>query len=334
MSDKDRGYHLALLGATGVVGREILNVLEKRNFPIKTLRLFASLNSVGKTISFQENPLKIERVEENSFKGIDFAFFAAGGAATREFYPLAKKAGCTVIDSSSCFRMEPTVPLVIPEINKHALKNHQGLIASPNCTVSILLMPLYPLHKSFRLKRIVAASYQAASGGGKNLMNKLIEDTKASLKDNSIEDSYTYGFNLFPHPTPFATNGYVQEEIKVIEESRKILQDPRLALSITCVRVPVLRAHSIAVNAEFHTSFTLEEAYANMSGFPGVRIIEDREKNRFATPLFAAKKDEVFCGRLRFDACHPNTLEMWIVGDQLLKGAALNAVQIAENLVN
>lgn len=322
---------VALLGATGVVGREILHVLEKRSFPIEELRCFASEKSAGSALSFQGKNFLIETLKEDSFEGIDIAFFAAGSKLTRAYLPLAQKAGCLVIDSSSAFRMDPNVPLVIPEINGHALKNHQGLIASPNCTASILLMALYPLHKAFQIKRIVASTYQAASGGGKSLMEKLVEDTKESLT-GKLPDSYDYGFNLFPHRTPFSSNGYVEEEIKVLEESRKILEDPTLALSVTCVRVPVLRAHSIAVNAEFYRSFSLQEAYTKLQEMPGLQIVENHKENRFATPLFASGKDNVFCGRLRMDACHSQTLEMWIVGDQLLKGAALNAVQIAEQV--
>jgi aspartate-semialdehyde dehydrogenase len=327
-----KSWNIAVIGATGVVGREILSVLEKRNLPIQTLSLFASEKSVGKEIAFRGKTLRLQKLSEESFKSMDVVFFAAGSENTRAFLPWARKAGCLCIDSSSAFRMDPNVPLVIPEINPHALKNHQGLIASPNCVATLLLMALYPLHRAYGLKRVIASTYQAASGGGKALMEKLVKDSRSTLENPQPTDPYTYGFNLFPHQTPFSPNGYVQEELKVLEESRKILEEPSLSLSATCVRVPVLRAHSISVNAEFKCPFIIEDAYSLIKDFPGLSLMEDHKNNRFATPLYASGKDDVFCGRLRLDACHPNTLELWIVGDQLLKGAALNAVQIAEQL--
>lgn len=335
MLKKKKTYHLAILGATGVAGAETLKVLEKRNFPVESIKCFASESSVGKTLTFQGKTITVEKANEKSFDGMDIAFFAADSASARKFAPIAKKAGCIVIDKSSAFRMDPLVPLVIPELNPEDALKHQGLLACPNCTACILLMPLFPLHKAFRLKRIVAATYQAASGGGKQMLQKLIDDMGEALKnpDATPTDSYSYGFNLFPHNTPFSPNGYVEEEVKVIEESHKILGDPKIAITATCVRVPVIRSHSIAVNAEFHKGFTVEEAYGQLRKASGVQIIDDRVNNRFATPIYASKKDEVFCGRLRLDAFQPNTLELWIVGDQLLKGAALNAVQIAELLI-
>ena len=261
----------------------------------------------------------------------DLAFFAAGASVSKEWIP---KANALCIDSSSAFR--ESHPLVIPEINAHALQNHQNIITSPNCAATILLMPLAPLHRLYRAKRIIVSTYQAASGAGAHLVKHLEEETRAVLEQQYYPTPlpYPYAFNLFPHTSELHENGYVGEELKMLHETRKILEDPTITLSATCVRVPVLRAHSLSANIEFHQPFQLEEAIAAVKAMPGVCLFEDRTKNRFATPFDATDKEPIFCGRFRIDPSQPNTLEFWAVGDQLLKGAALNAVQIAEQLLS
>jgi aspartate-semialdehyde dehydrogenase len=326
---------VAVIGATGAVGQEIVKLLEKRNFPLRKLRLFASSRSLGKTMSFQGNALALEILSEDALRTIDLAFFAAGSKVSLEWIPKAKKHGALCIDSSSAFRMDQAVPLVIPEINKAALEKHQGLIASPNCAATVLLLPLAPLHQAFQAKRIVLSTYQAASGGGAELLKHLIEETRSVLEERSHPTHlpFPYAFNLFPHTSALQENGYVDEELKMLHETRKILNDEMLQLSATCIRVPVLRAHSVSANIEFHRSFTLEEARELVQHAPGVTLFEDRGGNRFPTPHDATSQDNVLCGRLRLDPSQPKTLELWAVGDQLLKGAALNAVQIGEECI-
>lgn len=305
--------NVAVIGATGAVGSEIVRLLKERKFPFKSLRLFAREGHAPPI-----EPLK-------SLDGIDLAFFAAGSKVSKEWIPKAK---CICIDSSSAFRA--THPLIIPEINPHAMKG--SLLTSPNCAATILLMPLFRLHRLFGAKRIVASTYQAASGGGARLMKELVEETRAHLEMRPIEKKLPYAFNLFPHTSALQANGYVEEEIKMHEETRKILEDDSISVSATCVRVPVLRAHSVAANVEFRKPFNLDQVYEALRDVPGLKIFEDRVANRFATPVDATGKNDVFCGRFRIDPSQPNTLEFWSVGDQLLKGAALNAVQIAEKL--
>lgn len=318
---------ICLVGASGAVGGEILSLLEQRNFPAKKIRCFASPNSAGQTVPFRGESIPLEILGPDSFKNADLAFFAAGSAVSKEWIP---KANCLAIDSSSAFRME--APLVIPEINPHAIQNHKGIIASPNCAATILLMPLFPLHRLFKAKRVIASTYQAASGAGAFLLQELQMETKAYLEKKPHRHilPFPYAFNLYPHNSLLHENGYVEEEIKIAQETRKILEDDQIQVSATCVRVPVLRAHSISANVEFSHPFTLKEIYDALANIPGLKIFEDRSQNRFATPVDATEKNEVFCGRFRIDPTQPNTLEFWAVGDQLLKGAALNAVQIAE----
>jgi aspartate-semialdehyde dehydrogenase len=312
---------IAVIGATGAVGREIVRLLIERAFPIEKLRLFASEKSLGKKI--HSIPLEVLK----DLKDIDIAFFCAGSAVSKEWIP---KADCICIDSSSAFRA--SAPLVIPEINPHAIKGN--LISSPNCAATILLMPLFRLHHLFGVKRIVVSTYQAASGAGAHLLHELQEETKAYLAHLPYQGSlpFPYAFNLYPHNSSLNENGYVEEELKMLFETRKILEDETIQLSATCVRVPVLRAHSLSANVEFKRPFTLDAVYRNLETVPGLKIFEDRAQNRFATPFDVTGKNEVFCGRFRLDPSQPNTLEFWAVGDQLLKGAALNAVQIAEKL--
>lgn len=318
---KQKKKTVAVIGATGAVGQEIVRLLVERNFPFETLRLFASPKSVGKTVA----SFPVEALE--TLDGIDLAFFCAGSAISKQWIP---KAPCTCIDSSSAFR--DSAPLVIPEINPHAIQGK--LIASPNCAATILLMPLFTLHRMFQVKRIVASTYQAASGAGAHLLQALQEETKAYLEKRPYPQTlpFPYAFNLYPHNSPLNANGYVEEELKMLQETRKILEDGSIQMSATCVRVPVLRAHSVAVNVEFRCPFSLDQIYSSLKNVPGVTLFENREENRFATPVDATGKTDVFCGRFRIDPSQPNTLEFWAVGDQLLKGAALNAVQIGELL--
>ena len=313
---------VAVIGATGAVGQEIVRLLIERRFPFQTLRLFASPKSAGKTVhSFPVEELK-------TLEGIDLAFFCAGSAVSKEWIPRTR---CLCIDSSSAFRA--TAPLIIPEINSHALQGK--LISSPNCAATILLMPLFRLHRLFQVKRIVASTYQAASGAGATLLRELEQETRAHLENRPYPHllPFPYAFNLYPHNSSLQPNGYVEEEIKVAEETRKILEDEQIQVSVTCVRVPVLRAHSISANVEFKKPFSLDEVYETLQTVPGLKVFENRVENRFPTPADATGKNEIYCGRFRIDPSQPNTLEFWAVGDQLLKGAALNAVQIAEYLL-
>lgn len=329
--DFENKYNLALVGATGVVGRELLKLLE--DFPIKTLKCFASEKSKGKKLDFKKSKLSVDVVDENSFKNIDIAFFCAGSKFSKMFLPLAKKSNCLVIDLSSAFRMEKDIPLVIPEINPHTINKNTKVIASPNCTTTIMLMALFPLHKKYKIKRIVASTYQAASGGGIKLMNKLEKETFDILVDKK-ELPYPYGFNLYLHDSPLKENRYCEEEIKMNLETQKILEDENIKVTATCVRVPILRAHSISMNVEFEKDLSLENAYSLLRNSSNVIIFEDFEKNRFATPFDATKKNETFVSRLRLDPTQKNTLELWAVGDQLLKGAALNGYQIANYYIS
>lgn len=325
---------VAVVGATGAVGQEIVRLLEQRGFPLLELRLFASPRSLGKRITFQNKVLPLETLSLAELDRIDLAFFCAGSAISKEWVQPAMKNGCVVIDSSSAFRTDPDVPLVIPEINGSAIAKHRGLIASPNCAAAILLMPLFSLHRKFQAKRIVASTYQAASGGGAQLLQELLSETKAYIEQKTYAPllGFPYAFNLYPHNSPLTSSGYVEEELKIAQETRKILEDESIRLTATCVRVPVLRAHSVSANVEFERPFHIEEVYETLQNVPGLQLFEHRERNRFPTPFDASGKNDVFCGRFRVDPTQPNTLEFWSVGDQLLKGAALNAVQIAESV--
>lgn len=306
-------YRIALVGATGAVGQELLQLLEKRHFPVQELRCFASENSVGKTLPFRGASIPISALKENSFEGIDIAFFSAGKKISRIFAPIAAKSGAIAIDNSSAFRMDPTVPLVIPEINAHALKNHLGIIASPNCTVAIMLIALAPLHRNYKIKRIVASTYQAASGAGKKAMEELLLETKAHLDNSQFERSVfpcPYAFNLFLHNSPMGEHGYVEEEMKMVHETRKILEDDTIQITSTCVRVPVLRAHSESLNVEFRNPIKKENALSLLEKAPGLTLLEDFPNNRFPMPTDASFQDNIFCGRIREDLTQPNTLEM------------------------
>jgi aspartate-semialdehyde dehydrogenase len=326
---------VAVVGATGAVGQEMLAVLLKRKFPVRELTLLASERSAGKHLRFGEEELPVKTLTKDSFKGVEIALFSAGGSRSKEFAPAAVAAGAVVIDNSSAFRMAPNVPLVVPEINPEAVKQHQGIIANPNCSTIAMVVPLNPLHRAFGVKRVVAVTYQASSGAGAAAMEELVEETRATLEGRPYARKIfpqQYAFNLFPHNSPLLENGYCEEEIKMVRETHKIMGDPTIRITATCVRVPVLRAHSEALNIEFQRDVSVDEAYAVLRKAPGLVIHEDRANNRWATPIDASGQDPVLVGRLRKDLSQPNTLDLWLVSDQLLKGAALNAVQIAELL--
>lgn len=326
----------AIVGATGAVGVEAIQLLEKRNFPLKKLRLFSSARSAGKVMKFKGEDVVVEELKEDSFKGVDMAIFSAGGDVSRKFAPIAAKDGCIVIDNSSAFRMDPNVPLVIPEINGDALKGHKNIIANPNCSTAIALMAIYPLHKEFGIKRIFASTYQAVSGTGAQAVAELERQVNEIVTDKPVtKEVYPkqIAFNVLPHVDVFLENGYTKEEMKMENEGRKIMSHPEFKASVTCVRVPVYRAHSIAVSAEFEKPITPDTARAVLARFPGVKVVDDPATLTYPTPLDVSGKDDCEVGRIRQDVAFENGLSFWVVGDQLLKGAALNAVQIAEALI-
>ena len=342
--DKKRGlqfaavskeYHIAIVGATGAVGAEFFRVLERRNFPVANIRALASEKSAGKKVQFRNQPITVEELGEKSFDKIDIAFFSAGGDISRKFVPIARNAGAVVIDNSSVFRMDPDVPLVIPEINPGDVKEHRGVIANPNCTTAVALMAIYPLHRAFGVKRVFAASYQAVSGSGQRAINELKEQVAAATQDRHAPAGvypHPIAFNVLPHVDIFLESGYTKEEMKFQNEGAKIMHLPAFRASVTCVRVPVYRAHSVAVSAEFEKKVSVEQAREILAKAPGVELVDEPQKNRYPMPLNAAGKDNCEVGRVRIDCALENGLAFWVSGDQLLKGAALNAVQIAELL--
>jgi aspartate-semialdehyde dehydrogenase len=328
--------HVAVVGATGAVGIEMIKTLEKRNFPVGKLTLLASARSVGKKLKFRGQDIAVKELKKDSFAGIDIALFSAGGSISKEFAPIAAKAGCVVVDNSSAFRQDDQVPLVIPEINAADVRQHQGIIANPNCTTAITLMALYPLHQAFGVKRIFASSYQAVSGTGA----KAIEELKRQVGEivagkPATKEVYPHqiAFNVLPHVDVFLPNGYTREEMKMENEGRKIMHHPNFRASVTCVRVPVYRSHSVAVSAEFEKPVTVEAARAVLKKAPGLDVVDEPENKRYPMPLFTSEKYNCEVGRIRKDCALDNGLCFWVSGDQLLKGAALNAVQIAEELL-
>ena len=325
--------NVAIMGATGAVGGELIELLEERNFPLNSLKLLASARSAGKKMTFRGEEITVEELTHDSFAGVDIVLASAGGSISAEFAPSAVKAGAVVVDNTSHYRMAEGVPLVTPEVNAEAIKEHNGIIANPNCSTIILALALFPLHKAFGVKRCIVSTYQAASGAGAQAMKELQEETQAILNGEEYTNTVInqpYAFTLFPHNSPMTENGYVEEEMKMVNETKKMFKDEDFKISATCIRVPVMRAHSESVNLEFEKPFTVEEAYEVLKNAPGVEIFEDRENNLWATPLMASGKDPVYVGRLRRDVSCDNGLELWIVGDQVRKGAALNAIQIAE----
>jgi len=332
----NRTPHVAVVGATGAVGIEMIKTLEKRNFPVGKLTLLASARSVGKKLKFKGRDIAVTELTKDCFKGIDIALFSAGGSISKEFAPIAAKAGCVVVDNSSAFRMDPDVPLVVPEINAEDVKQHKGIIANPNCTTAITLMALYPLHKAFGVKRIFASSYQAVSGTGAKAIEELERQVGQTVKGEPVtKEVYPHqiAFNVLPHVDSFLPSGYTKEEMKMENEGRKIMHHPGFRASVTCVRVPVYRSHSVAVSAEFEKPVTVEAARAVLAKAPGLDVVDKPEKKEYPMPLHTSEKYNCAVGRLRKDCALDNGLCFWVSGDQLLKGAALNAVQIAEELL-
>ena len=330
-----QGYTVAVVGATGAVGETILRILDERKFPVSRLRLFASERSAGRRLRFQEEEVPVELLAADAFRGIDFALFSAGASRSREFAPAAARAGAVVIDNSSAFRMDPEVPLVVPEINPEAAFRHQGIIANPNCTAIVMLMPLKPLHDHARVKRVVATSYQAVSGAGAKAIEELRRQVTAWVQGEALPVEvfpHQIAFNVLPHVDAFLENGYTREEMKLVHETRKILGDETIQVSPTTVRVPVFRAHSVAVNVETERPVSAATARELFAAFPGLRVLDDPSRLEYPMPLTAAGTDDCYVGRIRQDLSRENALNFWAVGDQLRKGAALNAVQIAELL--
>lgn len=328
------GYTVAIAGATGAVGVEMIQVLERRKFPVDELRLLASKRSVGKTLPYLGRQIPVQELTEDSLKGCQLALFSAGSSISKQYAGACLRHNCLMVDNSSAFRMQPNVPLVVPEVNPEHAHKHQGIIANPNCTTIIMLTALAPLHREVPIKRIVAATYQAASGAGHAAMEELELSTRAYLDGKPYTPKVLpqpYAFNLFPHNSPWKDDvGYCEEELKMLNETRKMLGDDQIRVTATCVRVPVLRTHAEALNVEFSGDMSVARAYALLAKAPGVTVLEDRAKNRWPMPIDVAGKDDVYVGRIRADHSQERTLDFWVVGDQLLKGAALNAVQCAE----
>ncbi len=330
-----KNLHVAIVGATGAVGVEMMKTLEKRNFPVGKLTLLASAKSAGKRLPFKGGEVVIEELTEKSFAGVDVALFSAGGSISKQFAPFATQAGAVVVDNSSAFRMDADVPLVVPEINGADVKASRGIIANPNCTTAITLMALWPLHQAFGVKRVIASSYQAVSGTGAQAIEELRAQVAAISEGRPVVSKvypHQIAFNVLPHVDSFLDSGYTKEEMKMQHEGRRIMHHPSFRASVTCVRVPVYRAHSVAVTAEFEKPISVEAARAALANAPGLDIVDDPKSNTYPLPLNVAERDNCQVGRIRMDCALDNALAFWVVGDQLLKGAALNAVQIAELL--
>lgn len=331
-----KGLNVAVLGATGAVGAEILAILAQRSFPINTLKLLASPRSAGTQLTFNGEKITVEVLSDTAFDGIDLVLASAGGSISKQWLPKAAAAGAVSIDNSSAFRMDPNVPLVVPEVNPEAAYQHQGIIANPNCTTILMSLALWPLYQVNPIQRLVVSTYQSASGAGARAMEEVKQQARAILAgEEPVAEAFPYplAFNLFPHNSDLNEFGYCQEEMKMVNETRKIFAAPDLRISATCVRVPVLRAHSEALNIEFGAPFPVAEAKQLLSHAPGVKIVEDWSRNYFPMPMEASGQDDVLVGRIRQDISNPNALELWLSGDQIRKGAALNAVQIAELLM-
>ena len=330
--------NVAVVGATGAVGQEFINVLAERNFPIRNLKLLASARSAGKTATFVGKSYTIEELTHDSFKDVQIALFSAGGSISKEFGPSAVKAGAIVVDNSSAFRMKEGIPLVVPEVNPEAIQKHNGLIANPNCSTIIMNVPVWPLHKANRVKRIIVSTYQAVSGAGAWGLYELDAQLKAYAAGGEIKKEkfpHQIANNLFCHNTKVAENGYNEEENKMVNETRKIFGDPKIMVTATCVRVPIPRAHSESINLEFERPITPDQVRDILRKAPGVKIVDDREANHFPMPLEASGQDAVLVGRIRQDISREDGrgIELFVAGDQVRKGAATNAIQIAERLL-
>ncbi len=329
-------YRVAIVGATGMVGQEFIKVLEQREFPMQSVELFASDRSAGKKLFVNHHELVVKETAPNSFKDIDIALFSAGAEISRYFSPIAAQAGVVVVDNSSAWRMEPKVPLVVPEVNPEDIKLHKGIIANPNCSTIQMVVALYPLHKVNPIKRIVAVTYQAVSGTGSAAVEELTEQSKQVLEgQTTVPHVYPHqiAFNILPEIDVFLDNDYTKEEWKMVEETRKIIHASDIAISAVCVRVPVFIGHSEAIHVEFSQPMAPDDAKRILAQAPGVKVLDDPAISLYPQPWSAAGTDEVFVGRIHRDASHPNGLVMWIVADNIRKGAALNAVQIAEEMI-
>jgi len=334
--EKMKGTNIAIVGATGMVGQEFIKVLELRNFPLASVSLLASDRSHGRKMKVRGKELEVKETTADSFKGIDIALFSAGADISKQFSPIAARAGAVVVDNSAAFRMDPEVPLVIPEVNPEDIKKHKGIIANPNCSTIQMVVALYPLHKANPIKRLTVATYQSVSGTGLAAVDELTGQSKLVLDGKRATPKvypYQIAFNVLPEIDVFLDNGYTKEEWKMVEETRKILHAPDMAISATCVRVPVMIGHSEAVQVEFSQPMSPAEAKSILSKAPGVTVMDDPSKRVYPYPVMAAGQDDVYVGRIRKDASHPNGLVLWIVSDNIRKGAALNTVQIAERLV-
>jgi aspartate-semialdehyde dehydrogenase len=331
-----KSYRLAILGATGAVGTELLELLESRNFPVADLKLLASERSVGQKLQFCGENLVVESVSDRALENVDLVLASAGGSISKIWAKVAVEKGAVFIDNSSAFRMDPNVPLIVPEVNPQAAASHQGIIANPNCTTILMAVAVWPLHQVNPVKRLVAATYQSASGAGAKAMAEVKAQASAILQGQPPVAEvlpYPLAFNLFTHNSPLNNLGYCEEEMKMVNETRKIFGSQQIRITATCVRVPVLRAHSEAINLEFTTPFSPEQAREILSHSPGVKLVENWGTNHFPMPIEASGQDEVLVGRIRQDISHECGLELWLCGDQIRKGAALNAVQIAELLI-
>jgi aspartate-semialdehyde dehydrogenase len=330
--------NVAIMGATGAVGQEMLRTLEMRHFPCTSLKLLASERSVGKKFPFRGRLVPVEKLTPESFEGIDIVLASAGASVSREFVPHAVKAGAVVVDNTSAFRMEPDIPLVVPEVNAHALKNHKGIIANPNCSTAQMVVAIAPIHRAVGIKRLVIATYQSVSGTGQKAIDECLRQTREILIEGKRDVEckvypHRIAFNVLPHIDVFLDNGYTKEEMKMVNETRKILEDQSIAITATTVRVPVLRGHSEAVNIETHKKISAQEVRDLLNTAPGVVVVDDPRNCDYPTPIYSEGRDETYVGRIREDISIPNGIEMWIVSDNLRKGAALNAVQIAEELI-
>lgn len=333
---KKKKYVMAVVGATGAVGNEMIATLEQRDFPVEKLRLFASERSEGVTLEFQGSQIPVETLKEDSFKGIDIALFSAGAERSKIWAPIAAKSGCVVVDNSSQWRMDPEVPLVVPEVNSHDLKWHKGIIANPNCSTIQMVVVLKPLHDAARIKRVVVTTFQSVSGTGKRAMDELLQQTTDLLNLREVKCNvypHQIAFNVLPHIDKFLENGYTKEEMKMVNETKKIMGDDSIRITATTVRVPVFRCHSESLNIETEKKIMPDEVRAMLSKAPGIVVFDAPEKNVYPLPINVAGKDETYVGRIREDESIENGINMWIVADNLRKGAALNAVQIAEKLI-
>lgn len=332
----ENSYHVAIAGVTGAVGQELLRVMERRAFPVKKLTALASERSVGRTVQFRGEKVPVQALTEEAFHGVDFAFFSAGATRSRQYAPAAVKAGAVVIDNSSAFRMDPSVPLVVPEVNEGDLLDHKGLIANPNCSAAILCVGIWPIHRAAGIRRVVVSTYQSASGAGARAMAELESQSRDVLEGRPARPEafpHQIAFNLFSHNTKITETGYNEEENKMIEETRKMFHAPGLPIVPTCIRVPVFRAHSESVLLELDRPMGIEEAREVLASAPGVKLVDDVAANRFPMPVEASGELDVLVGRVRHEPGNPRGLALFISGDQLLKGAAWNAVQIAECLI-